>query len=59
VKRTYLAPRLNDVDLICRAVEDSAADPVAVGALAMAGRIIAGDAAPGTASHRRRRDADA
>ena len=58
VKRTYLAPRLNDVDLICRAVEDSAADPVAVGALAMAGRIIAGDAAPGTASHRRRRDAD-
>jgi glucose-6-phosphate dehydrogenase assembly protein OpcA len=54
VRRTYLAPRLNDVDLLERAVEDSATDPVAVEALAMAGRLL--DAEPmahGTTERRR------
>lgn len=41
VRRTYLAPRLGDVDLLERALEDSASDRVAVEALAMAGHMIA------------------
>ncbi len=53
VRRTYLAPRLQEVDLLERAIEDSAADPVAGDALALAWRLIgaepvvpaAGDAA--------------
>jgi len=36
VRRVYVAPRLTDVDLLGRAVEEGAADPVAVHALAMA-----------------------
>jgi glucose-6-phosphate dehydrogenase assembly protein OpcA len=46
VRRTYLAPRLHDVDLLERAVEDSATHPVAVEALEMAGRLIGAEAAP-------------
>lgn len=46
VRRIYLAPRLHDVDLLERAVEDSATHPVAVEALEMAGRLIGADAAP-------------
>jgi glucose-6-phosphate dehydrogenase assembly protein OpcA len=44
VRRTYLAPRLKDVDLLERAVEDNAGDPVAGETLAMAGCLI--DAEP-------------
>ncbi|MGZ6266400.1 MAG: glucose-6-phosphate dehydrogenase assembly protein OpcA [Candidatus Limnocylindrales bacterium] len=40
VRRTYLAPRLRDVDLLEGAVVESATDPVAVETLAMAGRLI-------------------
>jgi glucose-6-phosphate dehydrogenase assembly protein OpcA len=36
IKRTYLAPRLNDVDLLSLSVQDHAAHPVSVQALAMA-----------------------
>ncbi len=43
VRRTYLAPRLRDVDLLEGAVVESATDPVAVEALAMAGRLIGAD----------------
>jgi hypothetical protein len=46
VRRTYIAPRLNDVDLLERAVEDSAADPLAGETLAMAGRLTATEPAP-------------
>jgi glucose-6-phosphate dehydrogenase assembly protein OpcA len=53
VRRTYLAPRLNDVDLLERAVEDSAADPVAVEALEMAGHLIGADTTGATAERRR------
>jgi glucose-6-phosphate dehydrogenase assembly protein OpcA len=41
VRRSYQAPRLRDVDLLERAVEDNAGDPVAGESLAMAGRLIA------------------
>ena len=40
VRRSYVAPRLTDVDLLGRAVEEGAADPGAVHALAMASRLI-------------------
>jgi glucose-6-phosphate dehydrogenase assembly protein OpcA len=40
VRRSYTAPRLTEVDLLGRAVEEGAADPVAVHALAMASRLI-------------------
>jgi glucose-6-phosphate dehydrogenase assembly protein OpcA len=40
VKRSYAAPRLNDADLLGRAVEEGAADPVAVHALSTAGRLL-------------------
>lgn len=40
VRRTYLAPRLRDEDLLERAVEESAADPLAAQVLAMAGHLI-------------------
>jgi len=43
VRRSYVAPRLSDVDLLGRAVEEGVADPVAVRALAMAGRLLAPD----------------
>lgn len=46
VRRTYLAPRLHDAELLERAVEDSAADPVGLEALAMAGRLIGAEADP-------------
>jgi glucose-6-phosphate dehydrogenase assembly protein OpcA len=54
VRRSYVAPRLTDVDLLERAVEDSASDPVAVQALSMAGRLLGADPTPhGTAERRR------
>ena len=40
VKRTYLAPRMNDVDLLSLSVEENAADPVSVQALAMVHRLL-------------------
>lgn len=43
VRRSYLAPRLTDVDLLGRAVEEGAADPVAVHALAAARRLLGVD----------------
>ncbi|MGA3056744.1 MAG: glucose-6-phosphate dehydrogenase assembly protein OpcA [Candidatus Limnocylindrales bacterium] len=50
VRRTFLAPRLHDVDLLERAVEEGTADPVAVEVLAMAGRLIGAEpASRGTA----------
>ncbi len=42
VRRSYLSPRLTDVDLLGLAVEEGAADPVASRALAMARRLLAG-----------------
>jgi glucose-6-phosphate dehydrogenase assembly protein OpcA len=45
VRRSYVAPRLKDVDLLERAVEDSAGDPVARETLAMAGHLIGAEPA--------------
>lgn len=45
VRRTYLAPRLKDVDLLERAMEDSAGNPVAGETLAMAGRLAGAEPA--------------
>ncbi len=42
-RRAYVAPRLNDVDLLLLAVEDSSGAPVAAQALTMAGQLAAGD----------------
>ena len=59
-RRTYVAPRLTDVDLLGRAVEEGAADPVAVHALAMAGRLLdAESVAHGTGSPGQARPGDA
>jgi glucose-6-phosphate dehydrogenase assembly protein OpcA len=55
VRRTYQAPRLGDVDLLARALEDSSGDSVAADALAMAGHLIAAEAEPHGAVARRRR----
>ena len=52
-RRAYLAPRLNDVDLLLLAVEDSSGAPVAAEALAMAGQ-LAVVAAPREATRRLR-----
>jgi glucose-6-phosphate dehydrogenase assembly protein OpcA len=43
VRRVYAAPRLTDVDLLARAVEEGAADPIAVQALATAARLLGVD----------------
>ncbi len=40
VRRSYAAPRLKDADLLGRAVEEGAADPVSVHALSTAGRLL-------------------
>ncbi len=56
VRRTYLAPRLNDLDLLERAVEDTAADPVSAAALAMAGHLIAAEPTPHETVDKRRSD---
>jgi glucose-6-phosphate dehydrogenase assembly protein OpcA len=40
VRRSYLGPRLTSVDLLGRAVEEGAPDPVAVQALAAASRLL-------------------
>jgi glucose-6-phosphate dehydrogenase assembly protein OpcA len=54
VRRVYVAPRLTDVDLLGRAVEEGAADPVSVHALAMAGRLLGVDSAAHKAGERHR-----
>jgi hypothetical protein len=41
VRRSYLAPRLNDVDLLGQAIEEGAPDPIALQTLAMARRLVA------------------
>jgi glucose-6-phosphate dehydrogenase assembly protein OpcA len=46
LKRTYLAPRLNDVDLLSLSVEENAADPVSVQALAMVHRLLGVESGP-------------
>jgi glucose-6-phosphate dehydrogenase assembly protein OpcA len=57
VRRTYLAPRLGDVDLLARALEDSPGDSVAAGALETAGRLIAAEPTPrGSVERRGSRD---
>lgn len=59
VKRSYVAPRLTDVDLLGRAVEEGGADPLAVGALAMACRLLdvdSGSHKPGSGGHTRQSD---
>ena len=43
VRRSYLAPRLTDVDLLSRAVEEGAADSLAGHALATANRLLGVD----------------
>ena len=43
VRRTYPAPRLGDVELLERALEDTASDAVAGEVLAMAGRLISAE----------------
>jgi len=63
VRRTYLAPRLGEVDLLERALEDSASDSVAAEALAMAGNLIAAEPTPrravvGAVERHRSRDHD-
>ena len=59
VRRTYQAPRLGEVDLLERALEDSVGDLVAGDALAMAGRLIAAEPTPrGAVERRRSRDHD-
>jgi glucose-6-phosphate dehydrogenase assembly protein OpcA len=50
VRRSYVAPRLTDVDLLGRAVEEGAADPVSVHALAMASRLLGAES--GTGPHK-------
>ena len=46
VRRTYLTPRLGEVDLLERALEEGAGDSVAVEVLAMAGHLIAAEPMP-------------
>ena len=59
VRRTYLAPRLGEVDLLGQALEDSASDSVAIEALAMAGHLIAAEPTPrGAVERGRSRDHD-
>jgi glucose-6-phosphate dehydrogenase assembly protein OpcA len=43
VRRSYAGPRLNEVDLLGQAVEEGAADPVSVDALATAARLLGVD----------------
>ena len=58
VHRTYLAPRLNDVELLELAVEDNLAGSVGVEALAMAGHLISAEPPHGAADMRRSEDYD-
>ena len=53
-RRAYVAPRLNDVDLLVLAVEDSSGAPVAAEALAMAGQLAAVEPAAHESTDRRR-----
>lgn len=53
VRRSYVAPRLTDVDLLGRAVEEGAADPISVQALATAARLLGVESGPHAAgSHK-------
>jgi len=58
VRRSYLGPRLTDVDLLGRAVEEGAPDPVAVQALAAAYRLLGVDWGSHKGTDRHRRDYD-
>ena len=58
IRRSYQAPRLRDVDLLERAVEDDAGDPVAGDTLAMAGHLIAPEPARRSVEKRRSQDDD-
>jgi len=53
-RRAYVAPRLNDVDLLVLAVEDSSGAPVAAEALAMAGQLAAVEPTAHESTDRRR-----
>jgi glucose-6-phosphate dehydrogenase assembly protein OpcA len=55
LRRTYLAPRLGEVDLLERALEEGAGDSVATEVLAMAGRLIAAAPTPRGANASRSR----
>ncbi len=46
VRRVYVAPRLTDIDLLGRAVEEGAPDPVAVQTRVMAHRLLGSEAGP-------------
>ena len=52
-RRAYVAPRLNDVDLLALAVEDNAGTPAAAETLAMAGHLTAMEPTPRVAIERR------
>lgn len=52
VRRSYVAPRLTDVDLLELAVEEGAADPIAVHALATARRLLGVESDPQKAADR-------
>lgn len=52
-RRAYVAPRLNDVDLLGLAVEDGAGAPAAAETLAMAGHLTAMEPKPRAAIERR------
>ncbi|HEX7591015.1 MAG TPA: glucose-6-phosphate dehydrogenase assembly protein OpcA [Candidatus Limnocylindrales bacterium] len=53
VRRVYAAPRMTDIDLLARAVEEGAADPVAVHALATAARLLGVDSGSHNAGPRK------
>jgi glucose-6-phosphate dehydrogenase assembly protein OpcA len=53
VRRSYVAPRLTDIELLGRAVEEGASDPISVQALATASRLLGVDSGSHTAgSHK-------
>ena len=54
IRRSYVAPRLTDVELLGRAVEDGGADPVAAQALAMASRLLGAEPGARRGSDKRR-----
>ncbi|HEX7496959.1 MAG TPA: glucose-6-phosphate dehydrogenase assembly protein OpcA [Candidatus Limnocylindrales bacterium] len=58
LKRTYLAPRLNDVDLLSLSVEENAADPVSVQALAMVHRLLGVESGPQRSADERKGEDD-
>lgn len=56
VRRTYAAPRLSEVELLARSVEQGGSDPVALGALATINHLLAGPVAHGSNDRNGRRD---